>query len=1025
VNALRECRGYEVPLIHIIHNAVRGRTRFKVQGLYRNTSLNTHIENELLKDAEVTSAVGNVLTGHVLVLSHPACAPLRVLALLEHGVREYLASADRGTTCAGPAPSGNGNGSAATGHAVVLGTRLKKSLTAAASVAPQASAQWHATEAREVLGRLDCAPETGLTEDQALRHLEKFGPNVLPQSIPRSRLSIFLAQFKSLPVAMLGIVAGVSAITGGLLDAVVILGTVLLNGVIGFATENEAEKTIDSLRDLVKPIALVKRDGLIKEKPAQQVVVGDILILRPGVYVTADARLTEAMHLSVDESALTGESMPAVKSLVTFPDQDVPLPDRANMVYAGTLITGGQGAAVVVATAQYSEIGRVQALVSEAAPPQSPADRQLERIGHQLVLGSGAAFGLMTFIGLLRGQGVVQVFKTAILVALAAIPEGLPTVSTTALARGMRNMRRENVLIRDLEAVRTLGCVQTICFDKTGTITRNRMSVTRVFSGMRVAEVAEGDFVTGDRAINPFTSEELLRLLHVSVLCNESEILGNNGQYLLNGSPTENALVQLALVSGVDVTSMRKKYPLVETYHRSEDRPYMITMHECPGGGRLAALKGSPVDVLCLCEEQMRDGVRVPLTEDDRDVIESQNDAMAGDSLRVLGVAYEPENGNGRGSNGQKAIWLGLVGMEDPIRQRAKEAVAAFHRAGIETVMITGDQSSTAYAVGRALDLNPGKPLEILDATSLTGVDAQALRALAMQADVFARVSPSHKLQIVQAIQSAGAVVAMTGDGINDGPALKAADIGIAMGQGGTEVARQVADIVLETDNLETLIVAIGHGRTVYNNIRKSLHYFLATNFSEILVMMAGGALGTGYPLNAMQILWINLVSDIFPGIALALDAPESDVLDRPPREPDEPIVSSSDFKRIGREAAMLSLASLAAYGYGIAKYGVGPGAGTLAFQSLTIAQILHAWASRSETHGVFSRGGLPANPFLNASILGSLFVQLGAQFIPGLRKLLGTVPMSLMDWGVAVGASVIPLLVDDMAKKGAERNQP
>ncbi len=1021
MNESRESRGHELHLVHIIHNTVEGRTRFKVKGLYRNESLRTHIEDELLKDAEVSSAVGNVLTGNVLVLSLPACNPLRMLTLLENRVRAHVGRGNESAYCVGPTSPGNGNGSAGTSRLVPPHKTLGKSLPAAASFATQALEPWHATETSEVLRRLKCSWKNGLTEDSARKRLERFGPNALPESLPRSRFSIFLAQFKSLPVAMLGVVAGVSVLTGGLLDAIVIAGTVLLNGVIGFATENEAEKTIDSLRDLVKPTALVKRDGLIKEVPAPHVVVGDILVLRPGVYVTADARLIEAMHLSVDESALTGESMPAVKSLVTFQHEGVPLPDRTNMVYAGTLITGGQGEAVVVATAQFSEIGRVQALVSAASPPQSPADRQLEHIGHQLVMGAGLAFGLMSFIGLLRGQGLLQVFKTAILVGLAAIPEGLPTVSTTALARGMTNMRRENVLIRNLEAVRTLGCVRTICFDKTGTITRNRMSVTRVFSGMRSAEVAEGTFVTGDQTINPFASEELRRLLHVSVLCNESQILGNHGTYVLNGSPTENALVQLALVSGVDVASMREEYPLVETYHRSEDRPYMITLHECPDGGKLTALKGSPVDVLCLCEEQMRDGVRVPLTEDDRDTIESQNDSMAGDALRVLGVAYDLKNGNG--NNGQRAIWLGLVGMEDPIRQRAREAIAGFHRAGIETVMITGDQSSTAYAVGKALDLNPGKPLEILDATSLTGVDAEALKALAMQANVFARVSPSHKLQIVQAIQSAGTVVAMTGDGINDGPALKAADIGIAMGQGGTEVARQVADIVLENDNLETLIIAIGHGRTVYNNIKKSLHYFLATNFSEILVMMAGGALGVGYPLNAMQILWINLVSDIFPGIALALDDPEPDVLDRPPRDPDEPIVSTSDFKRIGREAATLSLASLAAYGYGIAKYGKGSGAGTLAFQSLTISQILQAWASRSERHGVFSREGLPPNRFLNFSVLGSLLVQVAAQFIPGLRQLLGTVSMSLTDWAVVAGASAIPLLVDDMAKKVDERN--
>jgi len=748
------------------------------------------------------------------------------------------------------------------------------------------------------------------------------------------------------------------------------------------------------------------------------VLVGDILVLRPGTYVTADARVVECSNMNVDESVLTGESMPAAKSAHTLQGPEIALADRINMVYAGTLVTGGQGLAVAVATGRFSEIGRIQALVSETEAPQTPVERQLEAIGNQLVVISGAICGVVFLIGLIRGTGVIQMLKTAISLAVAAVPEGLPSVATTTLALGINNMRKHNVLIRDLEAVCTLGSVQTICFDKTGTITHNRMSVLRLYSGAKRIEVNGRGWTLG-KTESLDSGDELSMLMLVASLCNETEIRGDDGEYVLNGSATENALVQMALSSGIDVQGLRLEYPLRHTTYRSETHQFMNTLHDYGDGRRLCACKGSPHDVLSMCREQLTGGSLRPLTEDDRDRIEAENERMAGDALRVLGLAYAIQSGDtDEAPNGNGLTWVGLVGMADPIRDRVKESIDAFHKAGLETVMITGDQSPTAYAIGQELNLSNGRPLEILDSAHLNQTDPSVMRALSKQVHVFARVSPSHKLEIVQALQSSGKVVAMTGDGINDGPALKAADIGIAMGKTGTDVAREVADVVLEKDDLETLIIAVRDGRTIYDNIRKALHYLLATNFSEILVMFAASAFGMGYPLNAMQLLWINLLSDIFPGLALAMEEPDPEVLNRPPRDPHEPIVRPEDYGRITFEAGTLTAATLGAYGYGLARYGMGPQAGTIAFQSLTIGQILHAFTCRSDKRSLLTSRRMPANKYLHAAVLGSLGLQALGLLVPGLRNLLGITGVTVVDAAVISGAAVVPLLVNELAKQ-------
>ena len=453
-------------------------------------------------------------------------------------------------------------------------------------------------------------------------------------------MEIFLEQFVSLPFAMLGAAAGISLLTGGITDAILIAGVVLLNAAIGYVTESQAEKTLSSLKTLVRPSASVLRDGMPIELTAAEVVPGDIILLKPGSYVVADSRLIEADFLTVDESALTGESMPVTKNTETLVKLDVPLADRLNMAYMGTLVIGGQGYAVVVATGEFTEIGRIQTMMGEAKSPETPMERQLRVLGGQLVAISGVVCGLVFVIGMVRGYGLLEMLKSSISLAVAAIPEGLTTISTTTLALGIMRMRRQHVLIRHLEAVETLGCVQTISFDKTGTITMNRMTVVEVCSGGRRLKVSDGNFISDGERVNPYAMEDLLMLLHVSVICNETKISPRNGEYELRGSPTEIALINLAINAGIDVVELRARHPILKISHRSESRNYMSTLHEVTGDGKILAVKGSPAEVLAMCKRHMKDGQTLQLTEEDRQEIFTENERMAGASMRMLGAGY-------------------------------------------------------------------------------------------------------------------------------------------------------------------------------------------------------------------------------------------------------------------------------------------------------------------------------------------------------------------------------------------------
>ena len=988
-----------------VHTAVAGRARFNVFGLYRNAPLKTRLEQWAAAAPGVRSLRASVLTGNIIVEFDPALGVGDIAAIIEQGIEQGIGPGGMPADILPPHPSDR-----IASFKQYRDARRQRSRGIAVTQRP-----WHAMTDAEVAQALRTSLEQGLSHAGAAERLLRYGLNQLPEAARRSQLGMVVEQFASLPVGMLLGSAVVSALTGGMVDAAVIVGVVLINAAIGFGTERQAERTIQALTRFTPRTCMVLRDGRARALPLSNVVPGDIVKLTPGSYVPADLRLFKANRLSLDESALTGESLPVRKDAVWVAAIDTALGDRSNMAYMGTMVTGGSGSGVVVGIADDTELGRIQAMVGAARAPQTPMERQLAVLAGRLAVLSGAVcVGVFAF-GLLRGYGLMTMLRGAISLAVAAVPEGLPAVATTTLALGIRNMRQHQVAVRHLDAVETLGSVQVICLDKTGTLTVNRMTVVAVYVGLGEVTLREGCFFRDGQRIAAASGTALRRLLEIAVLCNESQLKdGDVGGF--EGSPTEVALVQAALDAGVDVPALRDAYPRLKVRYRAEERPYMRTVHRQTDGAYRVAMKGSPPALLAMCRYYAVEGEIRELDDAIRSRLQQQNERMAGDALRVLAVAYRTMADVADDAEAG-LIWLGLVGMADPLRPGMAELIAQFHRAGIKTVMITGDQSATAYSIGRQLNLSAGEPLQILDSSRLDKVPPALLAGVVKNVHVFARVSPAHKLQIVQALQEAGQVVAMTGDGINDGPALKAADIGVAMGSSGADVARSVADVVLENDNLNTMVDAISQGRTIYSNIRKTLHFLLATNFTEIEVMLAGMMLGLGQPLNPMQLLWINLISDIFPGLALSMEPAESGVLTRPPRASGETVIDRRRLLRMAMESGVITAGAMASYGYAVARYGVGPRAGTHAFTTLTLAQLLHGISCRSERRGLFNPGQRPSNPALKWALAGSFAAQGIAAFTPGIRGILGVTPVSPVDSLVIGAAAALPLLVNESTK--------
>ncbi|WP_354682365.1 cation-transporting P-type ATPase [Cupriavidus necator] len=975
------------------------------------------LAQQLGKAAGILHVEANAWTGNIVVRFDPAYPLEAIIACIDGHGGDVSEGAPASRACGGNGPVVRLDFGARVGHAHAAAPSA--TTRAGATQAGLAGRPWHAVDAREALLAMGSSMERGLSHRTAQRRLLFHGPNQLDPPRLRSALEMFVAQFKSLPVALLAGSAIVSIATGGLADALVIASVVLINGAIGYATESQAERAIHALDDMTQRQAMVLRDAELHRVDAREVVVGDILVLTAGVYVGADARLVDARQLSADESPMTGESLPAQKSPKRLRERDVPLAERTCMVYMGTTVVSGSGLAVVVAVGRATELGMVQMLVGSTRPPATPMQRQLQHFGNQTVRLATAMCALVFVIGMLRGLGLGAMFKTSVSLAVAAVPEGLPTVATTTLALGIRRMRRQNVLVRRLDAVETLGAVHTVCFDKTGTLTVNRMRVLAMHAAMQRSAVVDGRLYAPDGRIEPHAHDAVLRLLHVAVLCNEARLDGGPDRFQLNGSSTELALVELALAASVEVDAVRTRHPLLEVAYRADERNYMATLHGGEGGARLLAVKGNPAEVLALCSEHADDGHRLPLTESDRESILAANHEMGAEGLRLLGFAYATGDGT-LDIDARPLCWLGMLGLADPIRHGAQQLIDLFRHAGIKTAIITGDQAVTAHAVGKTLGMgnNGNGGPEVVEASHIAGMQPDEFARLAQRVDIFARVSAANKLQIVQGLQRGGQVVAMVGDGINDGPALKAADISVAMGRHSTDLAREVADVVLEDDELQTLAVAISQGRAIYSNIRKSVHFLVSTNLSEIVVMLAAVGAGVGQPLTPMQLLWINLLSDVFPALALAVEPPEPDVLLMPPRDASEPIVGRADMARFGMEALAIGGGAMAAHALAAARHGAGPAAGTVSFMTLTLGQLLHAYNCRTDSRSKTGSAPAQRNRYLDLAVGGGMALQVLAGLIPGLRSMLGVGPVDALDIATIAAGAAAPYWIHGATRR-------
>ncbi|MFH1152997.1 MAG: HAD-IC family P-type ATPase [Pseudomonadota bacterium] len=1003
-----------------VHIRIRGRARFTVPGLRRSESFRYRLTDSLASLKGIMSITASSLTGTILVQYDPRITVQEIAGMIREAIGQ-MAKQEASRPVDPPHPSD----SAARSRAQKVVDNIQ---TLIQSRQKSAEVPWHIRPGQDAADHFGSDPRQGISQDCIQARRREFGENVLPKTECRSGLQIFMGQMNSLPVYLLGGVAGVSIVMGGILDAVIVFGVVLANAAIGYVTESKAEKNIDALNGLVHHMAEVIRDGKPVFIHAEEVIPGDVLVLKPGSFVPADSRIIHASQLTIDESMLTGESLPVEKHARPLKEADTALADRKNMVYMGTCITGGQGLAVVVATGRNTEIGRLKVLLNETRTTQSPIERQLDAIGDQLIYGCLAVCGGVFGMGLFMGFGFLNMLRMSISLAAAAVPEGLPSIATINFALGISRMKKNNVIVRHLPAAETLGAIQTICLDKTGTITMNRMKATSIFAGEQWFSVDNDRLVSPQGPVKPSDIPEIEKLYSACALCCETKINGRSadGRLDISGSATESALTDLVDRAGINVKALRKQAPLLTVNHRSERQIFMSTIHKTgTANQRLVMVKGSPLAVLARCNCHMAHGREVPLSPIIRLQIEQANEFMAGNALRVLGFACRTVDSDDQENLEVQMTWLGLIGLTDPPRDGIKELIAQFHRAGVRTVMITGDQQISARAIASQLSLSGSEPLELMDATELISLDDDELVRKARTVHVYSRVTPSHKLKIVRAIQASGQTVAMTGDGINDGPALKAADIGIAMGGSGTDLARDVADVVLTQDNLELLAASLADGRCIYQNIRKSVHYSLATNISEIQLMTMAIALSLGSPLNVMQLLWINMISDILPGLALSLEKPEVDVMDLKPRNAADPLFSPRDFQTMFLESSAITGGAMATLLYGISRYGTAARAGGLAFQSLAIGQLLHAVTCRSETSGLFTRNRLPKNRPLTWAMGISLAAQALTMTLPPLRSLLGLSAINFLDGLVIGAASTLPLLANEVTKVLRQKPAP
>jgi len=818
--------------------------------------------------------------------------------------------------------------------------------------------------------------EAGLTTREAQRRLRQIGPNRVAERGETPLWRLALAQFESLVILLLLAAAGIAWALGERAESVAILAALVLNAAIGFASEWRARVSLARLRALAVPQAMVRRDGYVIRIAAAELVPGDVVILEAGAAVPADARLLRAAALQIDESTLTGESVAVWKDAAAQPGPDTPLAERASMVYLGTTVLSGSGVALVTATGPATELGRIGRLVAATGSRTTPLEREVEALGRRLIVLALAICAVVGLAGILHGEPVGLMLETAVSLAVAAVPEGLPAVVSLALAGGLWRLARRGALVRRLAAVETLGSTTVICADKTGTMTENQMTVTSLrFGGRRITVGGGGRSTAGsfvDEAggiVAPLADSHLTLLLTAAALCNDAALRAAPDGLHLNGDPTESALLVAAVKAGLDPAGLARAWPRRREIPFDPGSRLMATFHVMPGAGPVLLAKGAPSVIVERSAHVHSPAGPVALTEDDRVHLLEDNRAMAQEGLRVLALAWRPVEAI-EGATVEELTFLGFAGFVDPVRPEVADAIAACREAGIRTIMLTGDQQLTALTVGRQLGLEP-----------------EAIRS---------RVTPEGKLDLVAELQSRGEIVAMTGDGVNDAPALVRADIGVAMGRHGTDVARESADLVLTDDNFATIVEAVKEGRVIYANLRKVIHFLFSCNLSEILTIFVAILLGYPTPLLPLQILWVNLVTDILPAMALIRDPADDDAMQRPPRDPAEALVTRRSGARMLGEGALLAAGVLSTYLWTIWREGPGAPASTMAFTALVLIHPFQAMSCRSDRLNWWQ---LRPNPWIPLSLLGLFALQwLAIEWGP-LARLLGTRPLTGADW--------------------------
>ena len=876
---------------------------------------------------------------------------------------------------------------------------------------------WHAIEADAALLALDSS-RTGLSQAEAQRRLAQHGANVLPAPRKHGPWRRFLLQFHNVLIYALLASALISAWLAHWVDAAVILGVVLINAAIGFVQEGRAEQAIDAIRRMLSPHAQVLRDGQRHELPAEALVAGDIVFLASGDKVPADLRLLEANSLHVDESVLTGESQPVEKAGEAVAAASE-LGERGCMAYSGTLVTYGQGTGLVAATGAATEIGRISAMLEHVSALSTPLLRDIAVFSRWLTAVILAASALLIGFGtLLRGYTLDDMFMAAVGLAVAAIPEGLPAVITITLAIGVQRMAQRNAIVRRLPAVEALGSVTVICSDKTGTLTRNEMTVQAVLAADALFAVSgagyqpHGGFTLDHRDIPAADHPDLLDACRAALLCNDASLVSEDGDWLLAGDPTEGALITLAMKAGLEPAEERRRLPRTDSIPFESQHRFMASLHHDHQRHGTVYLKGAPERVLAFCTLERRQGQDLPLQQP---YWTARMDTLAGSGMRLLAVAMRREAGHevelafddiDRGG----FVLLAVLGIADPPREEAMRAVAACRAAGIRVKMITGDHAATATAIGARLGLD--QQIRTVGGAGIDALDDAELRALVMRTEVFARASPEHKLRLVQALQECGEVVAMTGDGVNDAPALKRADVGVAMGRKGTEAAKEAAEIVLADDNFASIVAAVEEGRTAYDNIRKSMAFILPTNGGEAAMMLVAVLMGITLPITAVQILWVNMVTAVTLSLALAFEAPEEDIMRRPPRSTSAPLLSRWLVWRVASVSALLVIGSMAIFLWEMRNGAALEVARTAALNTLVIGEIGYLFNCRRIASPALTWEGLAGsrNALLAIGLL--IVLQLMMTYLPLMQAAFGTAALGLEAWGRIVLFGVALMLM-------------